>query len=98
MARTKNYTAQQKFQIVKEGLTTDTSVSELCKKYSIHPNNFYNWQKIFFESALEGFNAKKGRPNTQQAYRVIELEKSNQRMKDVIAEITAENIDLKKKL
>lgn len=98
MERTKNYTAQQKFQIVKEGLTTDTSVSELCKKYSIHPNNFYNWQKIFFESALEGFNTKKGRPNTQQEYRVIELEKSNLRMKDVIAEITAENIDLKKKL
>ena len=98
MSKKKNYTAEQKFQIVKEALTTDSSVNEVCKKYSVHPNNFYNWQKIFFEAALDGFNTKKGRPNTQQENKISELEKNYQRMKDVIAEITAENIDLKKKL
>ncbi|HPJ16005.1 MAG TPA: transposase, partial [Spirochaetota bacterium] len=92
----KNYTAEEKFKIVKEALTTSTPVSEVCRKYSIHPNNFYNWQKLFFESALEGFNVKRGRPNTVEAARAAELEKENQRMKDVIAEITSENILLKK--
>ncbi len=92
----KNYTAEEKFKIVKEALTTSTPVSEVCRKYSIHPNNFYNWQKLFFESALDGFNVKRGRPNTAEAARATELEKENQRMKDVIAEITSENILLKK--
>jgi hypothetical protein len=50
------------------------------------------------ESALDGFNVKRGRPNTAEAARAAELEKENQRMKDVIAEITSENILLKKKL
>ncbi len=98
MPKTKNYSPEQKFQIVKEVLTTDTSISDVCKKYSIHPNNFYNWQKVFFESALDGFSSKRGRPATKENHRIEELEKYNQKMKDVIAEITAENIDLKKKL
>lgn len=98
MSKHKRYTSQQKFQIVKEGLASGTSITEICKRYSIHPNNFYNWQKIFFDSALEGFNKPKGRPCTREQKELEELKMSNQRMKDVIAEITAENIDLKKKL
>ncbi|HQE60193.1 MAG TPA: transposase [Spirochaetota bacterium] len=38
----KNSIAEEKFKIVKKALTTSTPVSEVCKKYSIHPNNFYN--------------------------------------------------------
>jgi transposase len=98
MSKRKNYTAEQKFKIVKEALTTDISVSDLCRKYSIHPNNFYNWQKAFFDGALEGFSNKRGRPETASNKKIDDLERSNSRMKDVIAEITAENIELKKNL
>ncbi|MFP5520239.1 MAG: transposase [Bdellovibrionia bacterium] len=44
----KRYSPEEKFKIVKEQLTTKTSVSEICKKYGISPGNFYNWQEIFF--------------------------------------------------
>lgn len=98
MSKKKRYTSEEKYQIVKEALTTDMSVSEVCKKHRISPANFYNWQKLFFESALDGFNkTKQGRPEKIQQKKIDSLTEDNQRMKDVIAEIISENITLKKK-
>lgn len=95
----KRYSPEEKFKIVKEQLTTKTSVSEICKKYGISPGNFYSWQENFFAGAMAGFEKKRGpQASTAKAdQRADELEKENTRMKDVIAEITAENVAFKKK-
>ena len=67
MSKKKRYSSEEKFRNVKEVLGTEITVSEACKKYGISTANFYNWQKIFLESALDGFNrSKPGRPETQQ--------------------------------
>lgn len=96
-SRRKQYSAEAKFKIVKEGLTTDQSVSELCKKYGISTALFYRWQEIFFESALDGFDRKKKGTSAGEMRAVEALKTENARMKDVIAEIAAENIEFKKK-
>ena len=93
-----HYTPEQKYKIVKEALTTNTPVSEICKKYGVSSSNFYKWQELFFEGALEGLNRKNGVMTTAERRRVESLEKENMRMKEVIAEITSENIEFKKKL
>ena len=41
-------TPEQKYKIVKEALTTNTPVSEICKKYGVSSSNFYKWQELFF--------------------------------------------------
>lgn len=93
----KQYSSDQKFKIVKEALTTDQSVSELCKKYGISPTLFYRWQEIFFESALEGLERRKKKVSVGETRAMESLKAENTRMKDVIAEITSENIGFKKK-
>lgn len=95
----KRYSPEEKFKIVKEQLTTKTSVSEICKKYGISPGNFYNWQESFFSGAMAGFEKKRGpQPSsTKQNEEVERLECEVNRMRDVIAEITAENVAFKKK-
>ncbi len=95
----KRYSSEEKFKIVKEQLTTKTSVSEICRKYGISPNNFYNWQENFFAGALAGFDKKRGPQATtgKNDDKVERLEGEVNRMKDVIAEITAENVTFKKK-
>lgn len=93
----KVYSSEQKFKIIKEQLTTDISVTDICKKYEISPTNFYKWQRQFFESAKEGFDRKKDGLTKAELRKIAELENDNSRMKDVIAEITAENIIFKKK-
>jgi transposase len=96
----KRFSAEEKFKIVKEHLTTKTPVTELCKKYGVSPSNFYAWQEQFFSAALSGFDKKRGPQVIQSrsdAERVSALEADVHRMREVIAEITSENIAFKKK-
>jgi len=93
----KQYSSATKFKIVKEVLTTDQGVSQVCKKYGISTALFYRWQEIFFESAQEGFDRKKKGVSVAESRAMESLKVENMRMKDVIAEITAENIGLKKR-
>ncbi len=94
----KRYSAEEKFKIVKEQLTTKTSVSDICKKYGISPGNFYNWQESFFAGALAGFEKKRGPQASNKNDETVErLESEIDRMKEVITEITAENVAFKKK-
>lgn len=95
----RRFAGEEKFKIVKEQVTTKTSVSEICKKYGIYPSQFYGWLEQFFEGAQAGFEKRSKQEGlTAAEQRKLEaLESDNTRMKDVIAEITAENIAYKKK-
>ena len=92
----KHYSADIKYKIVKEALTTDQSVTEICKKYEISVSMFYRWQEQFLLSAKSGMSkASKGEKPQDAA--VSKQEAEITRLKNVIAEITAENIEFKKK-
>ena len=69
-------------------------MSELCRREGINPTLYYLWKKQLLSSAGKIFDAKAGRPSAAEEKKEAEL----QRMKDVIAEITAENLELKKGL
>ena len=94
----RQFTPEQKVKIVKEALTTDIGVSGICRKYGISNALYYQWQERFLEGALEGFKRAKHGPSTAEQRKIDSLERDNGRMKSVIAEITAENIDLKKSI
>jgi transposase-like protein len=40
---------EDKTRIVMESLTTNITVAELCRKYNLNPNVFYNWKQKFIE-------------------------------------------------
>ena len=94
----RHLTPDQKFKIVKEQLTTKTSVSDICKKYDIVPSLFYKWQDKFLKGALENFKKTDDGPTKAELRKIDELEKKNTRMQSVITEIVQENIELKKNL
>ncbi len=94
----KKHTPDQKFKIIKEQMTTKTSVTEICKKYDIHPSMFYKWQDKFLSGALESFKSTDSGPTKAELRKIDELEKNNTRMQSVISEIVQENIELKKNL
>ena len=68
----RRFTTEQKYKIVKEVLTTDTTVAEICRKHSISASQFYKWQESFFEGARVGLEAKKRGPASQADKRKIE--------------------------
>ena len=94
----RHLTPDQKFKIVKEQMTTKTSITDICKKYDIVPSLFYKWQDKFLKSALEGFKKSDEGPTKAELRKIDELEKKNVRMQSVITEIVQENIELKKNL
>ncbi len=97
----RNYvTAEQKFKIIKEHLTTKTGATEICKKYGIGSSQFYKWLEQFYEGALAGFDKSKrtqsGGVSATAQTKIEEQKREIERMREVVLEIAAENVQLKK--
>jgi transposase len=91
----RRWSAAEKLRIVLAGLDGTTEVSELCRREGINPTQYYGWKKQLLSSAGKVFEGVESRaPNGREA----RLEAELTRAKSVIAEITAENLDLKKGL
>jgi transposase len=82
-------------QIVLETLQSDTKLAEICRREGLAPNMVYNWRKQLMGSVEAIFARKK---NEREDPRMEKMSTENRKMKDVIAEITAENLVLKKTL
>lgn len=91
----RRWTASDKLRVVLAGLDGSVEISELCRREGINPTQYYGWKKQLLTSAAKVFaDGRESKPSAQQQRMESEL----RRAKDVIAEITAENLDLKKGL
>jgi transposase-like protein len=88
-------TAAEKLRIVLAGLDGTIEISELCRREGISPTQYYGWKKQLLNSATQVFERSDSRGSSGREAR---LESELTRAKNVIAEITAENLDLKKGL
>ena len=87
----RQWTAEQKLQIIKETRQSDATVSEVCRRHGIGSGQFYKWERLAREGALDGLRAqKRGR---KESAGVTRLENEVQRLRAVIAELSAENLE-----
>ena len=92
----KRFTAQEKVAILRLHLLEHVPVSDLCDPHGIHPTMFYRWQKEFFENGAAAFQ-QRGRTNHQaEQERIAHLERKIQTKDEVLAELMAEHVALKK--
>jgi transposase-like protein len=75
-----------------EGMEPGVEVSELCRREGLSPAMYYLWKRTLWGAAERIFAKQETKPSAREARLSAELT----RAKDVIAEITAENLDLKK--
>ncbi len=95
----RQFNPEQKIKILRQHLLEKTAISEVCEKHRITPTQFYQWQKTFFENGAAAFAKATGpRATSQSEQRITKLEEKLQRKDEVIAEIMAEHILLKKEL
>jgi transposase-like protein len=87
--------ADTKWQILKEGRSTNLSISQVCDQYQISPTLFYQWERAAERGARQ---ALQGQPRGRKKLRPSEdaLLSEIQRLREVIAEISSENLRLKK--
>jgi transposase-like protein len=96
----KHYTAEEKVAVLRRHLLDKVPVSDLCEELSLKPTVFYRWQKEFFENGASAFQAQE-RPHRQveeKQKRIEYLEKKVQTKDEVLAELMAEHVALKKTL
>ena len=98
----KRFSAEEKVRLLRLHLIEKQPVSQICDQNGVNPNVFYRWQKQFFENAPAMFDQESdGRKDSQ----VKKLERQNTQLKakiaskdEVIAEIMASHVQLKKSL
>jgi transposase-like protein len=95
-----HYTAEEKAAILRRHLLDKVPVSDLGEENGLQPTVFYRWHKEFFENGASGFRAKErpARQIEEKQKRVEFLEKKVQTKDEVLGEVMAEHIALKKSL
>jgi len=96
------HTMEQKVAILRRHLVDKVPASDLCNEYQLRPSVFYQWLK----QAMENLGAALGpqtpsgpdRREKELAAKVEQLEAKVAKKDGVIAEISAEYVQLKKQL
>ncbi len=70
----KKYSAQFKFQAVLESIKRD-NVSEVARKYGIHPNKLSVWKSEFLKNGLDVFESSRDKVAEQLKKQIAGLEK-----------------------
>jgi transposase-like protein len=63
----RNWTVEEKFAIVMEGLKDQRSVADICREHQISQNLYYRWRDKFLEAAKQGL--VNGGGGSDQVYR-----------------------------
>jgi transposase-like protein len=95
----KHYSAEEKVAVLRRHLLK-VPVSDLCEELGLQPTVFYRWQKESFENGAAAFQTtKRPRRQAEEKQKRIEfLERKVQTKDEVLAELMAEHIALKKSL
>ena len=94
----KHYTPEEKVAILRRHLLDKEPISTLCDELGLQPTVFYRWQKEFFENGAAAFEQKARPYHSAEQERITYLEKKIQTKDEVLAELMAEHVALKKTL
>ena len=92
----RHHSAEQKVTILRRHLLEKAPVSDLCEEFGLQPTVFYRWQKEFFENGAAAFQQKVRSNQPAEQEWIAYLEKKIQTKDEVLAELMAEHVALKK--
>ena len=78
------------------GSRGEVAVAELCRREGIHPTIYYKWLKDFMEAGKGRMRGDTKREATSEEVR--QLREENERLKQLVAELSLANLTLKKSL
>lgn len=96
----RTFTAEEKVSILRRHLLEGAAVSDLCDEHGLNPTVFYQWQKVFFENGTAAFERRRDGSARERmlAQKVEGLTSKLARKDEVIGEIMADHVRLKKSL
>lgn len=90
----RHFTAQEKLTILEEARQSGANLSEVCRRHQIAPGQFYAWEKQAKQAALQVLQNRPGRRKQSDPQEILHQEV--QRLQAAVAELTLENLQLKK--
>ena len=81
----RHWTPEEKIRIVLESLTTSVSIAGLCRKYAVTPTLFNYWRTKFIEGGKQALSGSRRNGGGEV------LQAENQRLKQLIGELTIAN-------
>jgi len=98
----KKFSPEEKVRLLRLHLIEKEPVSDICDAHGLNPNVFYRWQKLFFENGAAAFaqtgNGRKDRHSKRLENKISKLQSKLSSKDEVIAEIKASHVQLKKNL
>lgn len=94
----RRFTAEEKRTILEEIQQPGVTLSEVCRKNRVSPGLVYRWRAVTQQATTEALQQVDSRGKSQPDATVVRLQAELDRMRRVVAEITAENLEMKKKL
>jgi len=95
-ASRRRFPSEEKIRILLEGLRAEIPVAELCRREGMHPTVYYKWLKDFMEAGKKRLRGDVQREATSEE--VSHLRQENERLKQLVAELSLSNMTLKKSL
>ena len=96
--RRRRFSAAEKVAILKRHLVGKEEVSTICDDLKLHPNQFYEWQRVFFEQVVRAFEADEKHTEAKLKAENEKLKAKLQRKDSVLSELMEEHLILKKNL
>ena len=92
----RTYGSEEKIRIIIDGMRGEMTIAELCRKEGISQGIYYKWSKDFMDAGKRRLTGDTMREaNTSE---VKELKDENRSLKELVAELSLDNRDLKKNL
>lgn len=92
----RQWTAEEKLRVLEEARQAGQSISEVCRRHQLATTQFYIWEKQAREGAVTALNSRRRGPKVDSVE--VRLQVEINRLRAVIAELSAENLQLKKGL
>jgi transposase len=90
----RKYSTEEKIRIVLEGLRGEESIAELCRREEISPNIYYKWSKEFLDAGRRRLMGDTKREATSPEVKSLRYE--NRQLKELVADLSLRNQELKK--
>jgi len=96
-SKRRHLTVEEKLRILEEAQQPGVQIAELCRRHGIRTSQFHTWREQARQGAKAALSQPAGRKGQSKAdAAVARLVAERDRLRAVIAEITAENLELRK--
>ena len=90
----RRWSAEEKLAILEEARQTGQSISEVCRRHQVAAGQYYAWERQARQGSLTALrNSQPGRKTPDISESLVQ---QIQRLQSVVAELSSENLDLKK--